>query len=544
MIEKLIENWLINANELGYQIPFCEALLTKGYSIIHISSHGPGEHGKDIVARDSKGKLWSFQLKGGDIRLSKWREIRGEVEELVRLPVSFPGISTSEPHVPVLVTNGEILGDARESIKEFADKWGSDSGTLRVWSRGQLRALFIEAHGKFLPTDLHDVRRFVELYVTDFRERIPRGKFCSFLVSLVANSTSKRRKALHSKRAIESMALMGGYIAQQYAKAGNYVSEAEAWTIIASTIFHVAASENLAYEYFRESLNITETAIGQCLTSFEDEVLKRPDFMERAHPLGDPFVYGARVLLSLGWLAANRLSRFTAKSVTDDREVVRSTFLREFKFLEFLGEADWPSVLAITLFVERLGSWIEADRLLEIWASRVISAQANKELRGLPYPYWPQEKVLGRRIGALSPSEEEEFAGRSYTLMSALDMLVRRLCRQKVAHLWSGASRINECTFTPDVQAGWFVWISEEGVTTEEEQPLTASWKEWRESTANLDRASVPNLLIENPQWILPFLLTFPHRCTRSMSALADCLIGRRGRIREQAALGKSLGGE
>jgi hypothetical protein len=29
MIEKLIENWLINVHELGYQIPFCEVLLTE-----------------------------------------------------------------------------------------------------------------------------------------------------------------------------------------------------------------------------------------------------------------------------------------------------------------------------------------------------------------------------------------------------------------------------------------------------------------------------------------------------------------------------------
>lgn len=215
MLEKLIENWLTDVNELGYQIPFCEALLAKGYSIIYISSHGPGEHGKDIIARDSDGKLWTFQLKGGDIRLPQWREIRGEVEDLVRLPVSYPGISHTEPHTAVLVTNGRIAGDARESINHYINIWGA-AGTFQLWSRGQVLDLFIKAHGRFL----------------------------------------------HLRRAIESMALIGGYIAQQYAKAGNYVSEAEAWTIVASTILHVAARENLHPESFQASLHLVETAIG------------------------------------------------------------------------------------------------------------------------------------------------------------------------------------------------------------------------------------------------------------------------------------------
>lgn len=533
MIEKLIENWLTNSNELGYQLPFCEALLAKGYCIIHISSHGPGEHGKDIVARGGDGKLWTFQLKGGDIRLSRWREIRGEVEELVRLPVVYPGISEDEPHTPVLVTNGEISGDSRDDINGFAKKWSSDkSGNLEVWSRRQLLALFVEAHGKFLPTSLPDFRQFVELYVSDFRERLPREKLSSLLVSLVNMKASRKKKALHVKRAIESMALVGGYIAHQYRMAKNHVSEAEAWTIIAATILHVAERENLDSDSFRGSLQITEIALKDCLRRLEAEALSRRDFLESEFPIADPFTYGARSLLSLGWLAAASLLP-SSKGVPPSKEALRKIFLRETRYMKFLGESDWPSALAMALFMESRGAWRDADKLLEIWANRVISAHAS-DLKGFPSPYWLQEKVLLKNIGCLSPHEEEDFRGQSYTLMAALDMLVRRLCRQKLSYLWRSASRISECRFVPDHQADWFVWTCEEGVTLEIEHPLTVSWKEWRASAAVIDGESVPRMLIENPNWILPFSLTFPHRCTRSVSALADCMIGKRGKISQE----------
>ena len=64
MIEKLIENWLINVHELGYTIPFCEVLISRGYTIVRISRQGRGELGKDVIARTRNGELHTFQLKG------------------------------------------------------------------------------------------------------------------------------------------------------------------------------------------------------------------------------------------------------------------------------------------------------------------------------------------------------------------------------------------------------------------------------------------------------------------------------------------------
>src|ERR1051325_11175993 len=226
MIERLIENWLINVHELGYQIPFCEVLLTQKYTVLHVSRHGRGEHGKDVIARDPNGHLFAFQLKCGDINLREWREIRGEVEELVRLPVSvtLPTIRQEEPHTPVLVTNGEIQGDVPISINSFADAWVSaGSQRLQVWQRHELLSMFINAHGVYLPTELTDFRQFVELYVSNFNDRIPRKKLAEFLSKLV-NPAIVKGKGKKIKRAIESIVLLGSYLIEPYKRADKHIS--------------------------------------------------------------------------------------------------------------------------------------------------------------------------------------------------------------------------------------------------------------------------------------------------------------------------------
>jgi hypothetical protein len=532
VIEKLVENWLTSVNELGFQLPFCEVLLSKGYHVLHVSSHGPGEHGKDIIARDSLGKLWAFQLKGGDIRLSNWREIRGEVEELVRLPVIYPGVRANEHHTPVLVTNGTIVGDARESITRFAQKWEADgSMLLEVWAGRELLAQFLEAHDRFLPTKLNDVRDFVDLYVGEPESRLPRAKLSRFLERLVDTEAIGRRP-IHAKRAIESMILTGAYIIQQYEGVGNHISAAEGWTVIAASILHTAQREGLQENYFLDSLQLVWGALERNLGNLEREVLDREDFFERRLMLADSTVYGTRTLTTFGWVATATLLR---KLRDEPKEIPKNSlsriFRREFKNLKVATEADWPGIMSICLFLEQINYWPDADRLLGIWSEVVIRANYGKNAQGIPSPYWLPERAIAKATNLLPPDEDEQFGGKSFTLMSAMDMLVRRLCRQRVTILWPSVSRLYACDFKPDHEEDWFLWSCEKGELKAEEQPLEVSWNKWRSRASRLIKSNVPTLLLRYPEWLLPFSLTFPHRVNRSMSALIDSVIGRRVQV-------------
>jgi len=116
MIERAIENWLISTNERNYQIPFCQVLLQQGFKILDISSHRPMEQGKDIIALDENGNSVAYQLKTGKIDIPVWRSIRGEVEELIQLPIVHPSVDTTNVHKAYLVTNGSITDEVRHQI--------------------------------------------------------------------------------------------------------------------------------------------------------------------------------------------------------------------------------------------------------------------------------------------------------------------------------------------------------------------------------------------------------------------------------------------
>ena len=76
----------------------------------------------------------------------------------------------------------------------------------------------------------------------------------------------------------------------------------------------------------------------------------------------------------------------------------------------------------------------------------------------VPSPYWLQERALSLRYGLLPPGEGENFSGHTYTIASALDLLVRRLCRQAVKRVWPEASRLVFCNYVHDKSEDWFVW--------------------------------------------------------------------------------------
>ena len=80
LIERIIENWLINSTERIFEVPFCQILGLEGYKVLHLSSHGVSEHGKDIIAFDNKNVPCAFQLKTGDITSSVWRKIFPEIK--------------------------------------------------------------------------------------------------------------------------------------------------------------------------------------------------------------------------------------------------------------------------------------------------------------------------------------------------------------------------------------------------------------------------------------------------------------------------------
>lgn len=532
MHEKLIEHWLTNVNELNYQLPLCEALLAHGYTVLHVSKHGRGEHGKDIVARDSNGALTTFQLKGGDINLAAWRAMREEVRELVELPVMLPGIERTEPHIPILVTNGELRGDAIPDIREYSDLWHTrGSGRLATWQKPELLQKFISAHGSFLPTSLKDFRTFVELYVSDFTDRLPRKKFAQFMHSLYPSDGT----AIQKRRALQSAVLTGGYIVGQYESAENHVAALEGWTILAMLVFFAVERDGLAPDAYLPTLSLITIAFDRSARAFLKEVATSEHFVSSNLMIADePAIRGARGVLVLGWATAlwhRARLRGEEKEEEPFLRGLRRITLRELKHIVLTTEADWPYLLSIVLFAERVENARTGEAGLYRWIEAVLRNNREDDSNGFPSPYWLQDKALALRYGKLAPADVESFHRHTFTVHSALDMFVRRLCRQAVRGYWKRVSKLTFCDVIPDHPWGWFLWRCEEADSRSALLPLSKSWAEWRRETISVQANLIPKTLLGHRDWLLPFALVFPHRANRTLTATLDAVFGERATL-------------
>jgi hypothetical protein len=288
---------------------------------------------------------------------------------------------------------------------------------------------------------------------------------------------------------------------EQYERANNYIAAAEGWTVVAVTILQVAQREELPTGLYQPALNLVWTVLERNIRSFEREVLDRSHFVEPRFVLAKPMVYKIRVTIILSWLAASALIRRTlGQDIISTRQML-SVIQREARNFQITGEADWPGIVAIALYLEYENGTHEVEHLIGTWLDAIIHANTGKEPRGIPSPYWLHEKIIQLSLDELPPHERETFAHHSYTALSALDILVRRLCRQRVSALWSRISKTLFCDFVPDHAAGWFLWRCKEGALhiTDHKQPV--SWSAWRSKvTIIFRREAVPEVLLRHPE--------------------------------------------
>jgi hypothetical protein len=185
----------------------------------------------------------------------------------------------------------------------------------------------------------------------------------------------------------------------------------------------------------------------------------------------------------------------------------------------------------LVLFVERDGTATAGEVWLNRWIEAVLISNRNDESAGFPSPYWLQEKSLARRFNKLPLDELESFYGHTYTVHAALDMFVRRFCRQTVRGYWKRISKLTLCDFVPDRPCDWFRWRCAEGDSRMALFPLSASWARWRQDTSTVQGNLIPPILMANPDWLLPFALVFPHRVNRTLSAVIDAVVGDRASV-------------
>jgi len=151
MLRNVLGAYLDNATERALDLPLMALLAAMGFTDIHYT-HGQVEFGKDFIAKrvENGGTVqYSFQSKAGDISQAEWRNsVQGQLLEAVLTPLVHPNFDAGLPHQVVLVTTGDLRGNAALEMQSLnvriVQKY--HERPIVLWSRENLLDHF-ERHG-------------------------------------------------------------------------------------------------------------------------------------------------------------------------------------------------------------------------------------------------------------------------------------------------------------------------------------------------------------------------------------------------------------
>ncbi len=524
MIERVVENWLTNAKERrGYEIPFCQCLMMNGYKVLHLSSHGQMEQGKDIIAIDKNGVPCAFQLKAGNITTRIWRDIKGEIDELIEIPINHPSIDKSVKHRAFLVTNGKINDKIRTDIDDRnANYKRKGLPELEIIVGSELLTEFIKIHGSFLPSEPKDFKTFLELFLSDGTDMLNKELFSDFLTSILfENKETESYSAIRQK--IGSGVLLSQYALSPYELKINHVAIVEGWTLLCAYVLGLIEIYKLPEKYWRPSYELIIQGINEQLFLLKEEVMSRNNYIEGDALRDGGIIYKARMTIVMGWLSAFELfqKRIDRKYELDERIYGH---IKEYypNKTWFWGESATPLFILMNLFLseygdEDLSNSIISDLLLEITMENNI-----QEGKGIPDPYYGPKEVIGSIFG-MSDFEIgwESFLGSSYHLSVLVDILVRRNKRNILNELWKDISCLDNCEFVPETDWHIFLWITKIGEEIRGFYKSPQSWKELRDKAFSKE-LKLPKILKTNPEFLYYFLLTYPHRLSKDSIKLID----------------------
>lgn len=524
MIERAIENWLTNTNERNYQTPFCQVLIDKGHRIIYNSRHGPLEMGKDIISIDPDGKCCAYQLKTGQITTDVWRQIKGELDELVGLPVVHPSVSKSELHKSYLVTNHDINDEVRIRIDAFNDANRSKANShLDVINGATILRGLCDAQGKFLPSSFNDLQRFLRFYVTEGNDLFAKATFSKFLEDYFFGDENGSSASIVN--AISASVILTAYATYPYQVAENHYAMFEAWTCLAASIIRRALKSKLEKRKWKASYDLVLEEIVRHLSALRDEAMVRDNFLEGDVQGDGAIVYDVRKTLILSSIAALECFQLLKEEESDNSEEIKDFVKENAKGLAFWGESAWPHAFLIMKYLERKSEGVDAHRKLNDTLTLVLESTPLTGEYGLPDLYWDTadalEGILGIREGGM---DVREFGGSSSILESLVHMMARRDYRGTLEKHWRHISHILYREFVPDNDEDLQSWRTENGCEISKFPNKSQSWQDLKKEACNFEIGN--QVCSDYLDFMLFYILVAPHRVNSTVLGLLDKHIG------------------
>lgn len=524
MIERVLENWLDNATEKTFQVPFCHILQKKGYTVLHLSRHCAMEMGKDIIALDPQGTPCAFQLKSptgskGKINLTQWREIKSQILDLVTTEIIHPSIENSTNHRSFLVTNGELEEEVMRAIDEqnryFAEHISHDV-KLETIVRGQILEDAKQIGNELWPADFLSLQKFLTMYLSDGKGIISKEQIASIFMSglFLNDEITTPPSKTQLIRNMSSCAILCSSAIASYSENDNYTSIIIAWTILLAHIYACAERWSLESRYIQGIVSIIKDTIHNYLLLLCEEMMERNHYVEN-NAITDKMVYRLRITLLVGLMSCLALwnKRKGLREFIEHEKFIKEFCLKRQSQMLLWGEAAVPQFLSNFWYLKTISGNIQADVLIANLVQVIISYNNHKREGFVANPYFEEDNILPVLFGLPGNKLNEDFKGNSYTVEGLVHLLTRRLWKQGIKSFWPGITRVGWSSFYPKDKWQYYLWRSTYGKNVTQMPTFPKRWDELLAESRESKGAELPLHIKEDPVMFLLFLIVYPHRC-------------------------------
>lgn len=509
MKEKLVEEWLIRAGERGgIDQAFGQWLISQGNEILWLG-HSGIEFGKDIVSIGPDGSIHAFQMKDEDLSLGELRKITDQVNELIHIPPVHPRIPAGAVHVPHLITSGIAKEQAFHRVRAQNDKLRADGKPeLELVDRRGLIQRFVAMSDSFWPEKPANIRDFFSFYLAEGKGDFDPKRFSSVLCDLLpALDESADRKS----QRLAAVGLLGNYLLNPFEREGDHWSLFQGWTMIAAHTAWFASRTELSPARWEPSFNLAKSAAIERLIDLSREALAVRALAPKDWEFDD-YTRSRNLIVASVVATTCLLGESGRLGGTDAANPVIGMLLRENR-LFWWGESAVPHILALQWYAENHGVNESAIRIVEEVVQVLCERNHSRsEDEVFAPPNVSGDEILAKLFSHDAQPDQQRRGRATWSLETLIQFLTRRNDRQFLADNWSAITKLEMVAFLPDAVEDILVWQCDVGREVQTLPDKPQSWKALVQQ-AQEDRSSVlPRVLVNDPDFALMFLLTYPHR--------------------------------
>jgi|GEM_PF-1237201 len=519
MKERLVEDWLSRINERGYEVPFCQTLIAKGYRVVRCG-HSPIEHGKDVIAIAPDGLVYCYQLKSGDVAQTELAKHLPQLNMLVEARPSHPSLPADFKYCPVLVTTGEYSPPAVSLVKELNGSWKDRSlPELALIGGRQLLAELVSLSDDFWPVDAPALRQFRELYLVDGRGDLEVAQFAKFIAEIVGGLSTPRE--LERKSAAAN--LFASYLLGPFYEEADHWSIFRGWIVCAGAIARAGAQAEHDSVHWFPSFELARNGGLTALRALRDEALGQDAFRVYQREVDD--YTRVRNTITMAAAACAQLIDQIEGADTDPDPIldIIADFVTRGRFF-FWGERAFSSFSTIIWLLDTVGLSEQANALLMSVVQSV--SERNHPESEEPYddPYDTEDesiiKLLGREDSEGNRSNRRSV--QSYSLLPLVLLAARRNLRSQLEALWPRISHVRLTRFRADAPIDLLSWHCDKGREEDLAFEQPQSWQGLREVALRDDSDRLPAVIRDDPAFALMFAVAYPHRILLSLTKYLD----------------------